>query len=70
MGWMLMNENDDFKIWNDSGIPDRPYFEIAEQDSTDVYDFVYSGENPQIELMETTVDEAYNHIQMTMLLEQ
>ncbi|APC46085.1 hypothetical protein HYP06_gp095 [Vibrio phage vB_VspP_pVa5] len=70
MGWMLVDENDDFKIWNDEGIPDLPYFEITEQGSTDLYEFITSGENPQLELVETTLDEAYNHIQMTMLLEQ
>lgn len=69
MGWMLVDEHDNFKVFSDEGIPPLNGINLDEESSTTLYEFLASGEKPELLIPETTLEEAYNYMQMEMLLE-
>ena len=71
-GWLILNEQDQLLVLNDENIPELKHIDLHAKHleyTVGMFDFIKQGERPQILVLDVTLEEAYNYIQMEMLLE-
>lgn len=68
-GWLMLDEQDRFLVFNDKSIPKVTDLDFNHEHTINMFDFIEQGERPQILVLDVTLQEAHNYIQMEMLLE-